>query len=860
LNIRSLKKIGSSNAKACDLLAQDCNAYNIDVCMVVETFLSSRVPDTYIWMEGYSVFRRDRKICFCRAVQCDKLHGGGGIMAYVRTSIQCEIFNVSDETESMWLKLRTNDNNILFLNLLYVPPSSKKSYTDELTRYITQSVDDIQKRFPKAILYIAGDFNRMCLEDIEFACGVTMLPSPPTRGDAHLDVVLTSRPDLVDKVDCFTPRVETDHRAVLVSPIKKSLPDRYTHEFRLFSAAGHLRLFSSLRSTDFSDIYCSDVDYAAEILENTILRIMQESFPLRRVQMSSKDPVWVSPKTKWLLLKKKQAKRRRRSHTVERIDHQLQDAKIRALAKCGSKQWWNKMDNINHRKKCQKSIDMHAFQPEELNLKLAQRSNIPENEPRRPAPYFNTTKTVSPQISLQEVNDALKSCKRTSRGPSDIPDFVFREHWEVLAPLYLYVWNLSLSQGTFPQCYKRADIYPLPKVKNAKEVQQIRGISITSISARLFERIVHRKWISRNICMRGDPMQFAYKRGMSTSDYLLFLQFFTLSQLDREHVDGVHVVAVDFEKAFDCVDQELAAEEYHKFTDYPFIAKWLYNFTVDRKQRLIWRNTRCAFHPIHRGCSQGTVGGPAIFSMLTDDCVSSRPQCKVIKYSDDMSCVVPCLMNPGDADNIVLKAEFDNFRQWSSRKNLKINIEKTKQIRFSLNPSPVCLCSCDPIDISCVSDIKILGITFQRNCLFSKHVKNLLSHVRSLLYLLKDLYLHCIPLHEINRVFEAVIISRITYGISVYGCDKKALKKIDTFLEKCYLKRYSCKKFDIYVILEREDKRLLENVLKNTAHPLRPYLLSRRKLRSTRHNFFGVKPRTRTKLFLQSFCNRVLTI
>ena len=42
-------------------------------------------------------------------------------------------------------------------------------------------------------------------------------------------------------------------------------------------------------------------------------------------------------------------------------------------------------------------------------------------------------------------------------------------------------------------------------------VNQIRGISITSIAARLFERIVHRKWISQNILLRSDHLQFAYK-------------------------------------------------------------------------------------------------------------------------------------------------------------------------------------------------------------------------------------------------------------------------------------------------------------------------------------------------------------
>lgn len=115
------------------------------------------------------------------------------------------------------------------------------------------------------------------------------------------------------------------------------------------------------------------------------------------------------------------------------------------------------------------------------------------------------------------------------------------------------------------------------KVKIAKNVHQIRGVSITPISARLFELIMHRKKICNNILLRGDPLQFAYKKGMSTIDYLLLFQFNIFSYLDIKFVDGVHVKAVDFSMAFDTVDQELVAQECTRFIDSQYISKWLYS-------------------------------------------------------------------------------------------------------------------------------------------------------------------------------------------------------------------------------------------------------------------------------------------
>lgn len=250
----------------------------------------------------------------------------------------------------------------------------------------------------------------------------------------------------------------------------------------------------------------------------------------------------------------------------------------------------------------------------------------------------------------------------------------------------------------------------------------------------------------------------------------------------------------------------------------------------------------------------------SIFSMLTNNGTSSREECAVVKYSDDMSCIIPCPKNANDTEKKTMQAEFDDFSRWAKRKKLKINTEKTKQIRFSLNPSPTCHCACDPVSVPSVSDLRILGITFQKNVRFSKHVKTLLSHLRSLLYLLKDLKLRQVPICEVNRLFEALILSRIRYGISVYGCDREAIKKVDTFLEKCYNKHYSSSRVYAENVLKEEDQRLLQSILTNLRHPLRPYLISHRKQRNpTRRDFFGVKPMTKTKLFLHSFCNRILS-
>lgn len=147
-----------------------------------------------------------------------------------------------------------------------------------------------------------------------------------------------------------------------------------------------------------------------------------------------------------------------------------------------------------------------------------------------------------------------------------------------------------------------------------------------------------------------------------------------------------------------------------------------------------------------------------------------------------------------------------------------------------------------------VSHLNLLGITFQKNCLFSKHVDGLIAQCKSLLYLLKDLRLHCVRVQDMEKLFNAVILSRMRYGISVYGCDQRAISKVNQFLQKCHSKNFTSKMINIHELLKEEDQRLLQKILSNANHPLRAYL-SHTKSRSIGHNFLGVKPRTETKLF-----------
>ena len=239
----------------------------------------------------------------------------------------------------MWLKIseQQHDNRRLtFINASYHPPGADEN---ALLNYLINTITTIEDNYINPVILIGGDFNRMKLDDLVM-CGLDILDSPPTRGSARLDLFLTNRSDIIDHVSTFKSTVETDHLGLKLCPQNKVPPIRTTQSFRLFSFNGHRKMNTLMSETDFSTLYnIADIDVAANWLEDKLKWCFENAFPLKKVITSSRDPPWITPKTKWLIKQKNTARRRNNIEKAISYDTQIRNAKIDSL-KRGSKPWW----------------------------------------------------------------------------------------------------------------------------------------------------------------------------------------------------------------------------------------------------------------------------------------------------------------------------------------------------------------------------------------------------------------------------------------------------------------------------------------------------------------------------------------
>ena len=124
----------------------------------------------------------------------------------------------------------------------------------------------------------------------------------------------------------------------------------------------------------------------------------------------------------------------------------------------------------------------------------------------------------------------------------------------VISPHLSVVFWWLVCLGSFPLCWRQANVKPIPKGTQSSVAKYI-PISITSVLSKVFERLVSIRLGQFIECNGVLPTtQFAYWKGMGTCDALLWVSHTLQSAL--ESWQEARIVQIDFSAAFDRVNNQ----------------------------------------------------------------------------------------------------------------------------------------------------------------------------------------------------------------------------------------------------------------------------------------------------------------
>ena len=164
------------------------------------------------------------------------------------------------------------------------------------------------------------------------------------------------------------------------------------------------------------------------------------------------------------------------------------------------------------------------------------------------------------------------------------PSWFLRIAVPFLARPLSMLYNLSLSWFVVPLQWKSSLIRPVPKVSRPSGCSDYRPISVTLIVSRLLEKSMVTKFVYpifvHPSCAHLFHDQFAFRPTGSTTAALIDLVH-NLADLLQTY-PYVHLIALDFYKAFDSVRHSTLMQKFSKLPLHDNIYNWITNFLMDR--------------------------------------------------------------------------------------------------------------------------------------------------------------------------------------------------------------------------------------------------------------------------------------
>ena len=391
--------------------------------------------------------------------------------------------------------------------------------------------------------------------------------------------------------------------------------------------------------------------------------------------------------------------------------------------------------------------------------------------------------------------------------------------------------------------------------------KHIRPISLTPALSKLAEDFVVNKYIGPAVLEVIDPNQYGAIPKTSTLHALISMVH-TWAQATDGTNSAVRVVLLDCRKAFDLVDHSILAAKILELRIPRGIARWVYDFLMDRRQRVkLCNDCFSEWGAVPSGVPQGTKLGPWLFVLMINDLRPSGSD--AWKYVDDTTLaeVVP------RGGQSVMQETLSAVEDWSNTNKLQLNADKCKELRidFKRSKEQFDAPNVNTKELEQVDSVKVLGVTISNTLKCNCHVSELIKKANKRMYFLTLLKRAKVPTSDIFSFYTTCIRPVLRYctplyhnalpdylGNDVERVQKRALSIISPTLSYHDLLQ-SLKLETLKVRRNDRCQKLFDQVVSEPEHKLRHFLPGKNKCPCNLRKRGFVAYKTRTKRFSSTF-------
>ena len=350
-----------------------------------------------------------------------------------------------------------------------------------------------------------------------------------------------------------------------------------------------------------------------------------------------------------------------------------------------------------------------------------------------------------------------------------------------LAPKLAKVFRILIGRGSFPEGWRVANITPIPKGASPSILpNEYRPISITPILSKIFERLLAKRltrFLDSNKLL--PQMQFGFRKGVGTSDALLFITHNLQASLDAGRES--RLVSLDFSSAFDRVNHEALLFKVRSLGIGGCLLELIVEFLSNRRQRVSVDGCYSPFELVKSGVPQGSVLGPLLFIIYTSD-MWEGIESSMVAYADDTTLFVP-IESPQDRVQVadLLNRDIQRIQAWCDMWGMRLNPSKSKNLVVGRSrtldpPHPDLIINGNTIVNS--STIKLLGVTFDPKLTFEEHLRSVASSISQKVGLLRKCRRVYSADDVIRNSFYSFLLPHFEYCHSVWLSASESLLKL----------------------------------------------------------------------------------
>ena len=714
-NIRSIKK----NFKNFVNLLSNINC-KIHIICLTETWLGSLDNIKDYELEGYHSPLYQNRV--------GNMHGGG-VITYVHKDINKHriVKNLSfvDEfNHCLATEVTINSKTTTFLNIYRSP----NHINDLFDNKFDSTIDKAKSK----ICYVLGDanYNLINLNKHEAtrnyyntltSASFRPLITKPTR-------ITDSSNTLIDHIWSNDLRNTSTHKSnIIITDITDHLPcvSTVTSPDILIKGYRYItkRLINDENRTKFiekvstiRDILSFHTKNKFQTLEQKyddyffhLSKVYNDSFPLvtKKVHTKTLSKPWITSEVQELIDKKNIRFSKKHKKNTSKNRKKFKEAKVKMEEAIdiekdkyyknllegtneNIRQKWNAIRIIINRKKVKQDncdIPSHVLGNHFATVAEKLANELPKVRPDDiPSTSYKMNVDKAPEQKFifnpttdREIYEKILQLDST-KGPGldnfDIKSL--KSIADIISPHLAHLFNQSIKQGIYPDCFKIAKCVPVFKGSQLDSSLPLnyRPISVLPAINKTFERILHNQltmYLEENKLLPS--FQYGYRKQHNTSQAILdFTDYVSKSQLNKEVTIAIFM---DLSKAFDTVDKNILKQKLFKLgldnTSTSLIDSYMSNrrFCLDNMNKT---------YELKYGVPQGSILGPLLFIMYIYDMEDITKENKVIVYADDTTVLVKGknLLECKQHCNDILT----RFYYYFTLNKLSINPSKTKFMVF----------------------------------------------------------------------------------------------------------------------------------------------------------------------------------